>query len=45
MHYATELMWLACVLAFLGSFGLGWTVEEILRRSGKPNASANDDER
>ena len=42
MTHATELIWLACTLAFLGSFGLGWTIEEILR--AKRNASIGDDE-
>ena len=40
--HGTELIWLACALAFLGSFGLGWTIEEILR--GKRNANIGDDE-
>jgi hypothetical protein len=32
LHYPNEMIWLAGVLVFLGSFGLGCTVEDIMRR-------------
>jgi len=44
VNHATELIWLACALAFMGSFGLGWTLEEIMRRPQKRKIRVNKDE-
>ncbi|HZP23367.1 MAG TPA: hypothetical protein VFB04_07970 [Terriglobales bacterium] len=40
MNHGVELIWLAFALVFMGSFGLGWTVEEILRGQQKRNVHA-----
>jgi hypothetical protein len=31
VNFGVELIWLAFALVFMGSFGLGWTMEEIVR--------------
>jgi hypothetical protein len=32
VNHGVELIWLAFALVFMGSFGLGWTVEEMMRK-------------
>jgi len=44
VNHSTELIWAACGLAFMGSFGLGWTIEEIMRRVQKRGAGGNKED-
>jgi len=43
VNYSTELVWLAAALAFLGSFGLGCTAEQIMRKQRAMKASEKED--
>ena len=46
MYQGVEFVWLACVLVFVGSFGLGSTLAEVMRRRRKPEpVVAKDEER
>ena len=45
MYQGTEFVWLACALVFLGSFGLGNTLVEIMRRRKAQAIVVKDEER
>jgi len=42
VNVGVELIWLAFALVFMGSFGLGWTMEEIVRQKRDVAVKKND---
>jgi hypothetical protein len=44
VNLGVELIWLAFALVFMGSFGLGWTVEEMMRKQRERNPRVGKEE-